>query len=99
MALLKLQAPLVGQQPNIAAGGKATMSVVPGPRIGIFYAECTVTKAAGGAGVYSLPVLSDIIDPGRDIFVKMRLAKQNWQKVGKKFKSSGLKMPNFISNS
>jgi hypothetical protein len=71
MALLKLQAPLVGQQPNISAGGKATMSVVPGPRIGIFYAECTVTKAAGGSGVYSLPLLSDIIDPGRDMFVKM----------------------------
>lgn len=69
--LLKLQGPVVGQQPNISAGGTAKMNIPAGPRVGVIYAQLTVTKAAGGSGVYSTPVLSDIADPNRNIVVSI----------------------------
>ena len=69
--LLKYQQPVPGQQPTAGAGGLATMAMPVGPRIGALYVQLTVTKAAGGAGVYSMPLLTDIADPGRPIYVKI----------------------------
>ena len=69
--ITKFQAPVPGEQPNIAPGGLATMQLPFGPRIGVIYAELTVTKAAGGAGVTSLPLLTDIADPTLPTFVKV----------------------------
>lgn len=62
---------MVGQQPNISAGGTAKMNIPAGPRVGVLYAQLTVTKAAGGAGIYSTPVLSNIADPNRNIVVSI----------------------------
>ena len=69
--LTKFQAPIPGEQPSIAAGGLATMQLPFGPRIGVIYAELTVIKAAGGAGVISLPLLTDVADPVLPTFVKV----------------------------
>ena len=69
--ILKFQTPVPGQQPNVAAGTLATMRAPVGPRIGVWYAELTVIKAAGGAGVYSLPLLSDILDNTKSVTVKI----------------------------
>ena len=40
--ITKFQAPVPGEQPNIAAGGLATMQLPFGPRIGVIYAELTM---------------------------------------------------------
>ncbi len=69
--LTKLQAPVPGEQPNITAGGLATILVQPGPRVAILYAELTVTKAATGAGNTSLPILTDVVDPAQPCFIKV----------------------------
>lgn len=79
--LLKLQAPLVGQQPNIAAGGKATMDIVAGPRVGVLYAKCSITLAALGSGVFSLPLLASIVDPARECIIKMGGKEQIQRKI------------------
>jgi len=68
--ILKFQAPVPGEQPNIAFGGLATMQMPNGPRIGVLYAELTITKAAS-AGVATLPVLTDIASPTLPMFVKI----------------------------
>jgi hypothetical protein len=55
----------------VGAGGVANMTIESGPRVGILYAECTVIKAAGGAGVFSLPLVTDIIHPTKEIQLKV----------------------------
>lgn len=68
--ITKFQAPVPGEQPNIGAGGLATMQMPFGPRVGVIYAELTVIKAAGGVGVTSLPLLTDIAHPTLPCFLK-----------------------------
>ncbi len=68
--ILKFQAPVPGEQPNITKGGLATMQMPIGPRIGVLYPECSVVKAALGAGVTSLPIVTDIVHPTLPVFVK-----------------------------
>jgi hypothetical protein len=68
---LKFQTDVPGEQPNITAGGRATMQFPLGPRIGVIYVEVQVTKSAGGSGVTSLPLLTDAIDPTQPILVKI----------------------------
>ena len=46
---------------GVAAGSICTIELPPGKRINIIGIEATVTKAAGGGGVYSIPQPSDII--------------------------------------
>jgi hypothetical protein len=69
--LTKFQAPVPGEQPNITAGGLATMQLPFGPRIGVLYAEVSVTKAAGGVGVTSLPLLTDAVSATLPCFIKV----------------------------
>ena len=69
--ITKFQAPVPGEQPNIAAGGLATMQMPFGPRLGVIYAQLTVIKAAGGGGVTSLPLLTDVADPTLPCFIKV----------------------------
>lgn len=69
--ILKFQAPVPGEQPNIAAGGLATMQMPNGPRIGVIYAELTVTKASAAGGVVYCPVLTDVAHPTLPTFVKI----------------------------
>ena len=69
--ILKFQAPVPGEQPGITANGLATMQLPNGPRIGVLYTELTVIKAAGGAGVTSLPLLTDVAHPTLPLFIKV----------------------------
>ena len=66
--LTKFQAPVPGEQPNIAAGGLATMQLPFGPRIGVIYAQLTITKAANWT---VLPLLTDVADPTLPTFIKV----------------------------
>ena len=65
--ILKIQAPIPGEQPNQGAGGTGIMAIPFGPRVGVVYIEATVTKAAGG----SIPVLTDVLSPTSPITVKV----------------------------
>ena len=47
---------------GVAANSLCTIELPPGKRINIIGIEATVTKAAAGSGVYSIPLPSDIID-------------------------------------
>jgi hypothetical protein len=69
--VLKFQSLVPGEQPNITANGKATMRIPSGPRLGVLYAELSVTKAAGGGGVTSLPLLTDIAHPTLPVSLKI----------------------------
>lgn len=69
--ILKFQAPVPGEQPNIGFGGLATMQMPNGPRVGVLYTELTITAAAAGANNVALPLLSDIADPKLPMFIKI----------------------------
>ena len=69
--ILKFQTNVPGEQPNITAKSVATIRIPSGPRVGVLYCEMTVTKAAGGGGVYSLPLVTDIIHPTQTMKFKI----------------------------
>ena len=68
--ILKFQAPVPGEQPNITKGGLATMQMPIGPRIGVLYVEASVVAAATGAATVSMPVVTDIVSGTLPIFIK-----------------------------
>jgi hypothetical protein len=47
---------------GVAANSLCTIELPPGKRLNIIGIEATVTKAAAGSGVFSIPLPSDIID-------------------------------------